>query len=241
MTHVSRPLIGLLAAAVVFFGVWTVALKKSSSSSGGANNPTSGVYQSAISKAHQAVATANGASHAHGGTVPTTPARTTPAGTTPASTTPAGTTPTATTPTTSHPAPKTAAKSAAKPVSATATVTKPATRAVSPAKERVIRTQAAIKKQKVVALLFYNPKGADDQAVKAELAAIPTNGAKLFKLEVPLSEAGAYPFITKNVQLNTSPTLVLVDRSKQATTIVGFTDAYEIAARVADALAVPAK
>ena len=92
-----------------------------------------------------------------------------------------------------------------------------------------------------MALLFYNPKGADDRAVKAELAAIPTSGSKVFKMEVPLSEASGYPFITKNVQLDTSPTLVLVDRSKQATTIVGFTDAYEIAARVADALAVHAK
>ena len=43
------------------------------------------------------------------------------------------------------------------------------------------------------------------------------------------------------MQLDSSPTLVLIDRARQATTIVGFTDRYEIAQRVADTLAVPAK
>jgi len=239
MTHVSRPLIGLLVAAVAFFAVWTLALKKSSSSSGGANNPTSGVYQSAISKAHQAVTLANGTSRAHGGTVPTTPASTTPATTTPAVTTATTSTLSATNPTSTKASTATASKAATKSAKATATVKHAS--AASSAKARVAATQSAIKNGKVVALLFYNPKGSDDQAVKAELAAIPTNGSKVFKLEVPLAEASGYPFITKNVQLNTSPTLVLIDRSKQATTIVGYTDPYEISTRVADALAVRAK
>jgi hypothetical protein len=239
MTHVSRPLIGLLIAAVVFFGVWTVALKKSSSSGGGANNPTSGVYQSAISKAHQAVALANGTSRAQARTDATTPASTTPATTTPATT--ASTTATASTLSPTNPASTkaTAAKSATKSAKASAAVKHVSVAAA--AKARVAATQTAIKNGKVVALLFYNPKGSDDQAVKAELAAIPTNGSKVFKLEVPLAEASGYPFITKNVQLDTSPTLVLIDRSKQATTIVGYTDPYEISTRVADALAVRAK
>ena len=63
----------------------------------------------------------------------------------------------------------------------------------------------------------------------------------MVKLEVPLSEAGRYTFITQHVQLQSSPTLLLIDRAKQATAIVGFADRFEIAQRVADALAAPAK
>jgi len=235
MTHVSRPLIGLLVATVVFFALWTVALKPSSSSGGGANNPTSGAYQSAIAQAHQAVTTSAKASAADGAPVTSTPSSTQPA--------------TAT-------APKTATKSSASKSHATAATTAAATAAskassaakatastkaatASAATRRVNTLTSALRAHKVVALLFYNGAAADDQAVEQELAAAQANRAKVVKLDVPISDLSRYPFITNQVQVTTSPTLVLIDRSGQATTIVGFADRFEIAQRISDALAVP--
>ncbi len=78
MTHVSRPLIGLLLATVVLFALWTVALKPrgSSGGAGGSGNQGLGQYQADINAAHRAVGTANAAS-ARAGAVParTTAAR----------------------------------------------------------------------------------------------------------------------------------------------------------------------
>ena len=225
MAHVSRPLIGLLVATVAAFAVWTIALKPSSSSSGGADNPTSGAYQSAIAQAHQAVTTSAKASGADGAPVTSTPTTTAPGATT----------------TTAH----TSAAAGAAKVTKTTTTTKAttSTKAVNAAAaaRRVSVATTALRAHKVLALLFYNATAADDQAVEGELAAASVNNARVVKLDVPVAELNRYPFITNRVQVNSSPTLILIDRSGQATTIVGFADRFEIAQRIADALAVPVK
>jgi hypothetical protein len=243
MTHVSRPLIAVLLGAVVFFAVWTVALKPHSSTSGGGSSSGVGSYQSAIDKAHQSVTTSDKASVAHGGTLSPSATTSTAAATTATPTAPATTTApaTATAPATTTHAASAAATKQGTTATATTSVAPTTTAPVSATQRRLSTTESALDTGKVVALLFYNPAGADDRAVRQELAAVPTNGNKVVKLAVPLSEAGRYTFITANVQLDSSPTLVLIDRAKQATTIVGFTDRYEIAQRVADTLAAPAK
>jgi hypothetical protein len=88
----------------------------------------------------------------------------------------------------------------------------------------------------VLALLVYNPAAAEDQAVKQELASIATHGGRVVKLAVPLSEVTRYPVVTNQVQIQSSPTLVVVDASRQAFTLVGFSDSFEIAQRIDDAL-----
>jgi hypothetical protein len=194
MGHVSRPLIGLLVATVAFFALWVVALKPSSSSSGGGQ--PAGTYQSAITKAHQAVATSDAASASAGRTVATTAAGAT-----------------AQTP----PAP------AAKKVSATGA--------------RLNIVSQALRAHKVLALLFYNPAATDDRAVKQELKTVPTRGRRVVKLAAPVSELARYAVVSNQVPVSFSPTLVLIDRSGRASTIVGFADRFEIAQRVTDALA----
>jgi hypothetical protein len=52
-----------------------------------------------------------------------------------------------------------------------------------------------------------------------------------------VSELARYAVVSNQVPVSFSPTLVLIDRSGQASTIVGFADRFEIAQRVADALA----
>jgi hypothetical protein len=214
MDNVSRPLIALLVGTVAFFALWLVALKPSSSSSSGSSQGNLGTYQSAIDKAHQAVGISNKASVAHGGTVAPTAGK-------PASRTPARTT--ASPSVTVKPAPS-----------------KPATPAHNPAaaRHRLDVVTRALDAKHVVAMLFYNPAATDDRAVKQELATVPSHGKRVVKLAVPISELARYTVVTNQVPVNESPTLVLIDAARHATTIVGFADGFEISHRVDDALAV---
>jgi hypothetical protein len=94
----------------------------------------------------------------------------------------------------------------------------------------------ALEKGKVLALLFYNPAATDDRAIKQELSAVPTHSGKVLKLAVPVWRLAQYGVVTSQVPVQVSPTLVLIDKARQASTIVGFADRFEIADRVAGAL-----
>jgi hypothetical protein len=94
----------------------------------------------------------------------------------------------------------------------------------------------ALAGHKVLALLVYNPAAPDDRAVKQELARIPASRGRVVKLAIPVTEVTNYPVITSQVQITSSPTLVIIDRSAQAFTLVGFADGFEIAHRIGDAL-----
>ncbi len=241
MDHVSRPLIALLLGTVAFFALWVVALKPSSSSS--ASSSGLGAYSSAIQAAHGAVATANAASAAHGGTVPQTAS----VAATSASA------PTHSTAQASAAAPTSTTAQAASQAGATvqvhrqATVQQSATHArahhvhvvvVQTAAQRYAVVQRALRQHKVLALLFYNPAATDDRAVKAELHLVPTHHGAVVTEAIPLAELSLYTTITAQVQVNQSPTLVVIDRARGASTIVGYTTDYEISQRIDDALVV---
>jgi hypothetical protein len=215
MTHASRPLIGLLAATVAVFALWIVALKPSSSNSNG-GAPTRGLsgYQADINKAHQAVQISAAANARAGGAAA-----------------PASTTAAASPSTKPHSIAGTATHPAVKHKPATSTTT------TIGAVGRLKVVQRAMREHKALVLLFYNPAAADDQAVKQELAAVATHRGKVVKLTIPLSELASYTAVTDQVPVNFSPTLVVIAPSGQAAEIVGFSDQFEIAQRVADALA----
>jgi hypothetical protein len=94
----------------------------------------------------------------------------------------------------------------------------------------------ALQDHKVLALLVYNPAAADDRAVNSELASIPTHGGKVVKLTVPVQRLGSFATLLNEVPVNFSPTLVLINRDRQADEIAGFADSFEIAERVDAAL-----
>lgn len=102
---------------------------------------------------------------------------------------------------------------------------------------RVGVVTAALRAHKVLALLFYNPAATDDLAVKQELKTVPTHGRRVVKLAAPVGELARYAVVSNQIPVSFSPTLVLIDRSGRASTIVGFADRFEIAQRVTDALA----
>jgi hypothetical protein len=245
MTHVSRPLVALLVGTVLFFALWMVALKPSSSSSGGA--PTGvGRYQSAVNQAKNSVKAQNQQS-ANAGTIPgtatPTPATTTPAAT-PATTTPAATPSTPTQPAAHAPAKHHSAAAAHKhhavaahkaPKHSIPAVLAPAVH-VHGARHRFSVVTTALREHKVLAVLFYNPAGSDDQAVKREIKSIPTYKGRVVKLTVPISELSRYTSITTQVMVSTTPTLVLIDRHSQASLITGYAAGFEIATEVASAV-----
>jgi hypothetical protein len=224
MTHVSRPLIGLLLATVVFFALWMVALKPhgSSGSASGSAKQGLGQYQADINAAHRAVQTVNDA-NARAGAVPSAPATASvPA---PARVTAAArvTMPTSASATAGPvPAPKSVARAAASP---------------KPAASRRASVEHALRAHRVLALLFYNPAAPDDRAIRQELAGVATHGGRVFKLAIPLNEIGRYTSITEELPVNLSPTLVLVAPDRQTDEIVGYADPFEISQRIDDALA----
>ena len=222
MPHVSRGLIALLCATVVFFALWMVALKPGGS--GGSSGSTSqglGQYQSAINAAHGAVQTAS-ADNARAGADPAPAATSTAPAAKPAPVARVTSTPHATT--------------RSKPPIHPRAVPKPVRHPVT-AGGRLAAVQRALRSHKVVALLFYNPAAPDDRAVDQELQGVPTRGRKVFKLAIPLGEIGNYMAIVNEVPVNISPTLVLVAPDHQVDEIVGYADPFEISQRVDQALA----
>jgi len=135
-----------------------------------------------------------------------------------------------------------AAASHASATSASATkakpVAKPAVKHTVSPQQRQSMIEDGLNHHKVLAILFFNPAAADDQAVKHELDEIPARGGKVVKLAVPLSELTRYPVITNQVQVTESPTLVLIDGQRKADLLTGYLDQLELAQRVSDALAV---
>ena len=219
MRSLPKPLIGLLLGTVAFFAVWMVALKPSSSSSGGSPSGV-GQYQSAINKAHLAVTTSNQANARLGAPTATTPATTAKVSTTPAA----------------KAAPATSAKTS--PAAKAAAHKSPANASTTASAASEVQTvQNAVRAGKVVAVLFYNGAAADDRAMKSELPSIPTHKGQVVKLAVPVSQLTQFSMITTQIPVDSSPTLVVIDRARQATTLIGFADGVEIAQRIDDALA----
>jgi hypothetical protein len=217
----SRSLIALLIGTVAFFALWLVALKPSGSGSGKNGSSSSqglGQYQSAINAAHHAVATSNASNAASGND---------------------GTGSSPSTAPTSTKATSPAKGKSAKPATSSATKAKPVPHLTAKVgahnKATLVRlstVQRAMAKHKMVVMLFYNPAGADDQAVRQMLAAVPTHHGKVVKLTIPLSESANFTPVTNQVPVNFSPTLVLIAPSGQTEQIIGFSDQYEIAQRV---------
>lgn len=231
----------MLAVTAVFFALWTVALKKTLTGNGtGASQkgPSAPALQSAINKARGVQALVNSAAAKAGGTptqnVPPTTSHTAP----PTTTTSATTTPNAKAAPAQKPASAHSAASAAsapKSHAPTAPVFKlPHSR---PTPIEVV--SRALEADKVLALLVYNPAAADDRAVNGEMKSIPTHGGKVVKLSVPVEQLASFSGLLNEVPVNFSPTLVLIDRDRQAEEIAGFADSFEIAQRVNAALRSP--
>jgi hypothetical protein len=120
----------------------------------------------------------------------------------------------------------------------------------TPANQALVEDE--LKQGDVVVLLFWNPKGADDVAVHRELQLlvavhhsiaplrkIPVVkrllkavgldlGGKIAVNEAQVSQVASFGSITRAVQVNQTPTMVIVNKQGHATTLTGLSDAFSI-------------
>jgi hypothetical protein len=99
-----------------------------------------------------------------------------------------------------------------------------------------LRVLRAIGERKVVVLLFWNPKAADDKAVEDALAGIDRHKGRVLAHAAHIKRIAAYQQITRGAQVEQSPTIVVVDRDRKVQTLVGYVDRTSIDQAVTDAL-----
>jgi hypothetical protein len=99
-----------------------------------------------------------------------------------------------------------------------------------------VRVLHALADRKVVALLFWSPKSADDKAVREALAGIDRHNGKVLAHATNVKKIAAYQQITRGADVSQSPTIVVIDRNRKVDTLVGFVDRRSIDQAVTDAL-----
>jgi hypothetical protein len=96
-----------------------------------------------------------------------------------------------------------------------------------PAMQSVV--EAELEHGKVVAVLFWNPKGAVDATVRRELRA--AGRAQHGKLAVHVArsgEVGSFGSFTHTVQVLSTPTILLINAHGKTSSVTGLTDAFSI-------------
>ena len=197
MPHVSRPLIALLVGTVAFFALWIVALKPSRRRQRLELEPEPravpvGDHQAPPIRPSTTARRRQRHARAATSTTPTRRPRRTPAPT-PAQ---LGRRVAAPRPPRGHDRRRRSGRRAVLEAGRPRPAAAAARRRNPLAASRSRRSRCT---HKVVALLFYNPAGADDRAVKQELGAVPAHGGRVVKLAVPLASSRATRSITNQV------------------------------------------
>jgi hypothetical protein len=208
MDQVSRPVLIALGAVLLLAAVWLVALRPKPTVS---VSDTPLAPTTAIPKA-KAAADASDAANAK--------VQAATGGTSAPAETPAAPAQTATP---AQPATPAAPAAPAKPI-------KTATRLDGP----IVREMRA---GKVVVVLFWNAKAADDVATRGALREVPRHGGKVAVHVVPIADVARYPSITQGVTIAQSPTTLVIGRERNTRVITGLTEPRELAQAVGDALA----
>ena len=97
--------------------------------------------------------------------------------------------------------------------------------------------RAAIARGKVVVLLFWNPLGADDQLVRDELTHVSSHGGRALIVTAPVREVSRFSSVTRGLEVLQSPTVLVLDRTRHARMLAGYTDRAEIGQSVSAAIA----
>ncbi|MGH2943735.1 MAG: hypothetical protein ACRDLN_13280, partial [Solirubrobacteraceae bacterium] len=94
-----------------------------------------------------------------------------------------------------------------------------------------------IRRGKVVVMLFWNAKAADDVATRNVVRALDRHDGRVAVHVVPIGRVGRYESITQGVTINQTPTTLVIDRKRRTRSIIGFTERGELTQAVNDALA----
>ena len=259
MTHLSRPYQIALAAIALIAAVWFIALRghsSSSSSSGSSSPPAQPAASSsasttpyhgaapgvagltrAIEKARGAVAVseANAKQLARQSAQASSASSSAPASVSdaPAATSGSGQATTTVTAGAAHTATGVTVHARAH------TATSPAAAGaahVLPALSRQRAVEADLAHGKVVAILFWNPYAPVDQVVQGELrAAARALHGRLAVIDARAKQVGQFGTFTRAVQVYGTPTILIVTRHGETSSLTGLTDAYSLEQAIAEA------
>jgi hypothetical protein len=98
------------------------------------------------------------------------------------------------------------------------------------------RVQRGLAARKVLVLLFWAPKAAEDKAVRKALTGVDRHKGKVLAHATNVKRIAAYGQITRGADVKQSPTVVVVDRNRKVETLVGYVDRSTIDQAVTDAL-----
>jgi hypothetical protein len=124
----------------------------------------------------------------------------------------------------------------------TGAATKSATGAAAPAaatgdlKGLPAAAVKAIKHQKVMVVGFFTAKSADDRAVRQAMLKADRWDGRVMVKAAPIGKVAAWGRIAHGVDVEQSPTVVVVGRDLKATPLVGFVDTQTINQAVVDSL-----
>jgi hypothetical protein len=93
----------------------------------------------------------------------------------------------------------------------------------------------AIRKHKTLVLLFWNGKSADDKAVHKSLEDVDRWDGRVYVGTASIKKIAKYGPIARGVDVEQSPTVVVVDSDLHAETLVGYVDRLTIDQAVVDA------
>ena len=94
----------------------------------------------------------------------------------------------------------------------------------------------ALAGNKILVLAFFNPKASDDRAVRRALADVNRWNGEVAVRTADISRVSRFGAITRGVDVQQSPTVVVVDRNEKAELLVGFEDTLSIDQAVVDAM-----
>lgn len=240
MTQISRPFQIALVALGLFVAVWFVALRGHSPSSTGGSGSSAPATPSAAAQAKAAAAPTpvyhgsapgvggltRAVSKAHGAVAQSQSDAKRVEHAEPSGSTAAGAASSTVT------VKRSVSRTSGHTVVRTTTVThsSPAatkSAATAPAMQKAVERE--LHQHKTVLILFWNPHGADDVAVRKELPAVQhALGGRVAVHSALPGQVGDFGTITHAVQVNQTPTLLIVGIHGQTTTITGLTDAFSI-------------
>ena len=94
----------------------------------------------------------------------------------------------------------------------------------------------AITQQKVMVVGFFTKQSADDRAVRKAMLKADRWGGRVMVKAAPIGQIGAWGRVARGVDVQQSPTVVVVGRNLQATPLVGYVDKQTIDQAVVDSL-----
>ncbi len=135
-------------------------------------------------------------------------------------------TPTSATKSTPTSSVKTTHAKPAKPLSAKA-------RSAIPANQKAVEAELA--HGKIALILFWDPRGSDDNAVRQAVRQLNKSRLKIAVSYASAGQVATFGSITRGIQVYGTPTLLIVNKKGQTTTMTGLQDGFAIEQEISEA------